>query len=142
MRWLKNKTIIKNKQQQQQTTKQKTSFSAFKLNILFWLSWIKAGREYALQTVADGICFVCLLWFVVCFWMLHYVLLCSAKRLTSRGKSVAFSFSDGSTEIPEWTKYWAFPDSNELWSTAVFFEVLIRKSREWTANLSETLKNK
>lgn len=70
----------------------KNSVRAFKLNG-FWLSWIKAGREYALQTVADGICFVCLLEFAVCFWVLHYVLLCSAKRRSSKGKTVSFFFT-------------------------------------------------
>lgn len=103
----------------------KTSFSAFKLN-RFWLSWIKAGREYALQTVADGICFVCLRRFAVCFWVLIYVLHCSAKRLSSRGSRVAFSFSGASyslslVKFSERRKYWTFCGPNGLCSTAMLF---------------------
>lgn len=124
----------------------KKSFRAFKLNGC-WLSWIKAGREYALQTVADGICFVCLLGFAVCFWVLDYVLCCSAKRVSSRGRRVAFSLSGGSyylelVKFSEWRKYQTFSDIGGLWSTAMLFWRASGKSRGWSTQISRILNHR
>lgn len=103
----------------------KTSIRRFKLNGV-WLSRIKAGREYGFQTVADGICFVCLLGFAVCFWVLHCVLLCSAKKLSNRGRRVVLSLYDGSycldlVKFSQQRKYQTFSDSSGLWPTATLF---------------------
>lgn len=78
------------------------------------------------RIVADGICFVCLLGFVVHFWVLHCVLLCSSKRLSSRGRRAASLLSGSSyylglVKFSQWRKYPIFYDNSGLWSTAMLF---------------------